>query len=71
MNARLQRWLTTENEEKKAEGKNLSTTKAAGSPRYLTIAETEKGGKRRRRVKKTRRGRVRLTAKLGGLTKDL
>ena len=33
----------------KAEGKNLSTTKAAGSPRYLTIAENgnEKKGAHR------------------------
>jgi hypothetical protein len=47
--------LATENEEKKAEGKNLSTTKAAGSPRYLTIAENgnEKGAHRVKGERKT------------------
>jgi hypothetical protein len=35
------------------------------SPKILTIAKTEKGGIKRRKVKKkTRRGRVLLTAKL-------
>ena len=35
MNAQLQRWLTTENEEKR-QRKEFIDNKAAGSPRYLT-----------------------------------